>query len=181
MLTLMMVLTTPFTASLVTTLAPPYLAQNQVPPFWIALSLSLGSLLSALTTRYAYRVGRAFGLQRSLLLLTLLPGVCYGLLAVSVGAVPVWLLITGMYGSNDMRNPLLAAYRNTHISDTSRAAVLSMMGMLLNLFVSIMTPVYGGLATRSLPLAFVVIGAVIISATLLLRRTVLTSAIMVSH
>ncbi len=166
---LLSILTTPFTGVLVTTFAAPYLTQNAVPPLLIGLALSIGSLLAAFTQRYAYRLEAVMGARRALLILTLLPGISYLVLAALAGPIPSWLLITWMYATNDMRSPLLSAYQNALITTSSRATTLSLMSMLLSLFVAVMGPVYAALGTQSLALAFIVMGGVIIVAGTFIR------------
>lgn len=166
---LLAVFTTPFGGTLVTTLAAPYLVQNAVPPFAIGLALSLGSLLAAFTQRYAYRVEQAIGSRRAITLLTLLPGALYIVLALIAGPLPVWLLIVLIYGTNDMKYPLFSTYQNERITSASRATVLSFINMFVNLFIALMAPIYAALAMRTLPLAFLAIGGVILLASVLLR------------
>ena len=74
-----------------------------------------------------------------------------------------------MYGGNDMKAPLFSAYQNALIESENRATVLSLINMFVSLFLALMAPLYAGLAQVSLELAFVVMGAVIIAAGLLLR------------
>jgi hypothetical protein len=145
------------------------MAQNGVPPYWVALALSFGSLVSAFAQANVQRIERLLGERRALVVLTVLPGLNYLLLASLVGALPVWALIIFMYGTNDLKAPLLSAYQNALISSRSRATVLSMISMVVSLFVAVAAPLYASLATRSLPLAFVVMGSVILVAALLLR------------
>lgn len=168
-LVLVILLTMPFTGTFTTTLAAPYMAQNGVPPYWVALALSFGSLVSAFAQANVQRIERLLGERRALVVLTVLPGLNYLLLASLVGALPVWALIIFMYGTNDLKAPLLSAYQNALISSRSRATVLSMISMIVNMFVAVAAPLYAALATRSLPLAFVVMGGVILVAALLLR------------
>lgn len=168
-LILIVVLTLSFTGVLITTLAAPTMTHNGVPPFAIGLALSLGSLLAAFTQQQAHRVEKWLGTGRAFAVLTLLPGLLYLLLAAASGSVLTWGLITLMYGVNDMRAPLLSAHQNRLISSERRATVLSLTNMALSLFVAIMGPVYGALATQSLPLAFAVMGGVILVAGFTLR------------
>lgn len=168
-LVLVIFLTAPFGGTFITTLAGPYLAQNGVPPYWIALALSFGSLIAAFAQANVHRIERLLGERWALVVLILLPGVNYLLLASLVGALPVWLLVMFMYGTNDLKAPLLSATQNALISSHSRATVLSMISMIVNVFVAVVAPIYASLATRSLSLAFVVMGSVILGASLLLR------------
>jgi len=166
---LLSVFTATFTGPLVTTFAAPYLNQNNVPVFAIGLALSLGSLLAAFTQRYAYQVEKWLGPRWGLTLITLLPGFSYLILTVVSGPIASWLVITFMYGTNDMKTPLLSAYQNAQIASRSRATVLSLINMFLNIFVAVMGPIYAALATQSMSLAFVVMGGVILVAGTLLR------------
>lgn len=166
---LVAMLATPFNGTLITTLAAPYLKLNQVSPFGIGLALSIGSLFAALTQHHAFRVERWVGAQRGLLILTLLPGVSYLVLAGVTSPVPAWLMIVWMYGINDMKNPLFSAYQNALITTDSRATTLSLMNMLVNLFIVVMAPLYAALAQESLSLAFAAIGSIILTAGIALR------------
>ncbi len=166
---LLAVFTAPFGGTLVTTLAAPHLSQNGVPVFLIGAALSVGSLLAALAQRNVFRFERLLGPRLALTALIFLPGVLYLLLAVAAGPLPAWLLITTMYGTNDMKAPLLSAYQNAHIASENRATVLSMTSMAVNLYIAALAPVYAALGVRSLPLAFAALGTSILLAGLLLR------------
>lgn len=164
-LMLVAILTTSFNGTLITTLAAPYLKLHHVPPFGIGLALSIGSLLAAVMQHNAYHVEKRIGL----LPLILLPGVSYLVLAGVRNPVLVWGMVVWLYGINDMKNPLFSAYQNSLITTESRATTLSLMNVLLNLFIAVMSPVYAMLAQISLPLAFIAMGSVILVAGLTLR------------
>lgn len=168
---LVAILTTSFNGTLITTLAAPYLKLHHVPPFGIGLALSIGSLLAAVMQHNAYRVEKRIGL----LPLILLPGVSYLVLAGVRSPVLVWGMVVWMYGINDMKNPLFSAYQNSLITTESRATTLSLMNMLLNLFIAVMSPFYAALAQVSLPLAFIAIGSVSLVSGLALRVDTLIS------
>ena len=168
-LALLVIFTAPFTAMMVTILGPPHLVANGVSPAAIALVLSLGSLLAALTQHYAYKVEGWLGQQRAITLLILLPGLMYWLLAVAAGPIPAALIVLLMYGTNDMKAPLFSAYQNALIESHNRATVLSLINMFVSLFLAAAAPLYAALAQHSLPLTFAVMGAVILLASLLLR------------
>lgn len=168
-LALLAVFTSPFTGAMVTTLGPPYLARNEVSPFVIGVALSLGSLLAALTQRYAYKVEEWLGQARAITFLILLPGILYWALASVVGPFATVLIVVLMYGGNDMKAPLFSAYQNALIASENRATVLSLINMFVSLFVAVMAPVYASIAEQSLETAFITIGAVIIGGGLLLR------------
>lgn len=166
---LIVVFTASFNGALIVTFSAPYQQQNHVSPFAIGLSLSIGSLLAALTQHYAYKIESWFGPQRGLLLMLIIPGLSYLGLALITGPVITWLMIVWLYAINDMRGPLLSAYQNKHITDRSRATVLSLINMCASLFIVILSPIYALIATYSMSLMFIVMGTVIILACVLLR------------
>ena len=168
-LALLVIFSAPFTATMITTLGPPYLTGNEVPPFVLGPVLSLGSLLAALTQRYAYKLETWLGQARAIALLILLPGLIYWILAAAAGPVATVAVVILMYGSNDMKAPLFSAYQNALIDSENRATVLSLINMFVSLFLALSAPVYAALAQQSLELAFVAMGTVIVVAGLLLR------------
>lgn len=168
-LALLVIFTTPITSSLVTTLGPPYLTQNEVSPFVVAAVLSVGSLLAAFTQRYAYKLEECLGQARAIALLILLPGLMYWLLAVAAGPAATVLVMVMMYGLNDMKAPLFSAYQNAIIESRNRATVLSLINMFLNLFAALAAPIFAAIAETSLEYAFLAMGLMIVTGGLLLR------------
>ena len=175
-LALLVVFTTPLTGTIVTTLGPPYLVQNDVSPYVIGLTLSLGSLLAVMAQRYAYKLEAWLGQRLAIALLIIAPGLSYWLLAAVAGPWATVLVVILMYGLNDMKAPLFSAYQNALIDSRNRATVLSLINMFLNLFGALASPIYAALAERSLPLAFVSMGAVILLAAMILRAHRLPAA-----
>lgn len=173
-LLLLIIFTNPMTSMLIVTLAAPYLTQNGVSPFVIGLTLSIGSLLAAVTQRYAYKLEEWVGQKRAIQFLLLLPALMYGVLALLSGSVLPVIIIIIMYGTNDMKAPLFSAYQNSMIGNKNRATLLSIINMFLNLFVAIVAPVYAAIGTVSLSVAFTIMGTVILLATLTLRLPQLT-------
>jgi len=168
-LALIVIFATPFTGTLVTTLAPPYLVQNDVSPFMIGVVLSVGSLLAAITQRYVYKLEAWLGQQMAIALLILVPGVMYWVLALVAGPALTVLVVILMYGINDMKAPLFSAYQNALIKSQNRATVLSLINMFVSLFLAIVAPMYASLAQLSPMVAFMTMGGVIIMSGLLLR------------
>ncbi len=168
-LALLIIFTTPFTGTLVTTFAAPYLTQNEVSAFLVGIVFAVGSLLGAVTQRYAYKIEEWLGQRTAIAVLILLPGMMYWILAIVAGPGLTMLVIIFMYATNDMKAPLFSAYQNALINSRNRATVLSLINMFVNLFIAIFAPLYASLAQQSLSLAFVTMGAVIVGAGLLLR------------
>ncbi|MCY3865691.1 MAG: MFS transporter [Chloroflexi bacterium] len=175
-LVLLVVFTLPFTDALAVTLAPPYLVQNEVSPFAIGAVLSAGSLLAAFTQRYAYKVESWLGRDRAIATLILLPGLLYWMLAAVVGPIATASVMILMYGFSNMKGPLFSAYQNALIESKNRATALSLINMFVSLFVALGAPVYAALAEQSLEQTFVLMGAVIVAAALLLRAHRLPAA-----
>ena len=168
-LAMLVIFTTPITSSLVTTLGPPYLTQNDAAPFMAGVVLSVGSLLAAFTQRYAYKLEEWLGQGRAIALLILLPGAMYWLLAAVAGPAATVLVMIVMYGVNDMKVPLFSAYQNAFIESKNRATVLSLINMFLNLFAAIAMPIFAAIAETSLASAFIAMGAMIFVGGLSLR------------
>ena len=168
-LAMLVVFTTPITSSLVTTLGPPYLVQNDAAPFMAGVVLSVGSLLAAFTQRYAYKLEEWLGQGRAIAVLILLPGFMYWLLAAVAGPAATVLVMILMYGVNDMKDPLFSAYQNAFIESKNRATVLSLINMFLNLYAAIAMPIFAAIAETSLVNAFLAMGAMIMTWGMLLR------------
>jgi hypothetical protein len=121
-LALLVIFTTPITSSLITTLGPPYLTQNEAAPFMTGVVLSLGSLVAAFTQRYAWKVEEWLGQERAIAVLVLLPGLMYWLLAAVAGPVATVLVMILFLGANGMKSPLFSAYQNALIiAEASRS------------------------------------------------------------
>lgn len=176
-LVLLAVFTLPFTDALAVTLGPPYLVRNAVSPFAIGAVLSAGSLLAAFTQRYAYKVEAWLGRDRAIGALILLPGLLYWMLAAAAGPIAAASVMILMYGFSNMKGPLFSAYQNALIESKNRATVLSLINMCVSLFVALGAPVYAALAEQSLEQTFVLMGAVIVAAALLLRAHRLPASI----
>ena len=168
-LAMLVVFTTPITSSLVTTLGPPYLVQNDAAPFMAGVVLSVGSLLAAFTQRYAYKLEEWLGQGRAIAVLILLPGFMYWLLAAVAGPAATVLVMILMYGVNDMKDPLFSAYQNAFIESKNRATVLSLINMFLNLYAAIAMPIFAAIAETSLVNSFLAMGAMIMTWGMLLR------------
>ncbi len=166
---LVIILTAPFTGTLIGVLAAPHMNHNEVPPTLIGLALSAGSLIAAVMQHNAYRIEQWLGKRWGLAMLTLLPGISYLVLALITGPYWVWGMVVWMYATNDIRAPLVSAYQNTMISSKSRATALSLINMFMQLYIATVAPIYGAISTRSVPLVFVAMGLVILSASVLFR------------
>ncbi len=162
------IVTTPFTAHLIS-LYQPYFQNLRVPGPWFGLAYAIGGLLVLLASKYAYLIERKFGGVTALLVFTLLPGVFFGLMAVNHNP---WLAISFFclnYGSAAFQEPLLIDYTNRHISSENRATLLSFIAMLSSLYIAVMGPIIGNAADHSIPASFILMGILIIAGALVFR------------
>ena len=167
-LVLLGIFSTPFGAYLIT-LYQPYFQHLGVPGQWFGLAYAIGGLLLFLSSKYAYLIEKKLGGKMALLVSTVLPGVFYGLMAVTGSA---WLAVTFFclnYGSSALQQPLFDDYTNRHIASENRATLLSFIGMLSSLYVAVMGPLIGAIADRSVPMAFAFMGGLIIVGALVFR------------
>jgi len=146
----------------------PYLLHSGVGGVWLGVSLGLGSVLALIGQRYAYALEAAVGMRRAVLLATVTPGVLYLLMA----AVGQPLLAVGLFcaqwGVILVKEPLFSAYLNAHIPDAQRATALSLVNTLLSLYITAMGPLIGAVAATSLPVAFALMGVVVLAGALAL-------------
>lgn len=93
----------------------------------------------------------------------------FGLMAVTGSP---WLAVTFFclnYGSSALQQPLFDDYMNRYLPSDTRATLLSFIGMLSSLYVAVMGPIIGGIADRSLPIAFLFMGALITLGAIVFR------------
>lgn len=162
------IFTTPFGGALIS-LYQPYFQNLEVPGAWFGLAYAIGGLLLMLASKYAYRIERKVGGKAALFVFTLLPGIFYGLMAVTGSAWLAVMFFCLNYGSSALQQPLFDDYTNRHIASENRATLLSFIGMLSSLYVAVMGPVIGGIADRSLPMAFLFMGGLIIVGAFVFR------------
>lgn len=162
------IFTTPFTAYLIS-LYQPYFQNLRVPGQWFGLAYAIGGLFVLLSSKYAYFIEKKLGGNIALLVFTLLPGVFFGLMALTSSP---WLAVTFFclnYGSSALQSPLFDDYTNRHIPSEARATILSCIAMLSSLYVAVMGPIIGNIADHSLPIAFLFMGALIIAGAIVFR------------
>lgn len=162
------VLTSSFGNSLLL-LYQPMFVWNNISPFYMGAALSAGSLLAAVLHRYAYKMRDWFGYRRAMILVTVLPGVFFVLLSVSIGAPMVFLMFVLTYGVCEMKDPIFVAYQNEHIESCYRATTLSCINMVSNLYMALMGVMFGAIALFSIRTSFIIAGMLIICFSLLTR------------
>ena len=160
-LVLLGILTTPFTAYLIS-FYQPFFKEILVPGPWFGLAFSIGGFLALLASRYAYYFEKKLGSTIALLLFTLMPGVFFSLMSIAFNPSVAVLLFCLNYGSAELQGPLLADYTNRHIPSEVRATLLSFIGTISSLYMAVMGPIIGKVADHSLPMAFLLMGVIII-------------------
>lgn len=156
-------------SGLLVALYQPFFAEQQVATFWIGAALAFGGLLAAASQVFAYKLEAWTSPSFAMVLLTVMPGVAYVLLAMArlpAVLVPAFVLT---YGLAEARSPLLSSYRNRLISIDHRATVLSLMSMMTSLYLAATMLVLGRVAEYSVPLAFAVVGVEVLVAAVVLR------------
>jgi MFS family permease len=147
----------------------PHFVEAGVPPLWFGLALSIASGLSILGARYAHWLEERLSSTTSLLLVSVLPGLLYLVMAaVSHPAFSV-VAFCALYGSMSLKGPIFAGQLNRHIESHNRATVLSLISMVSGIYVSLMGLLIGHIADASVSLAFVFMGAVVLLGALALR------------
>lgn len=167
-LLLITMLTSTFTMALVG-LYQPYFATLGFSAFWMGMAFAAGALLAGLGASVAHRVEGLLGPRTGLFLVTLLPGIGYLLLAFATSDGLAFFAFIATYGTATLKEPLLSAYVNQPIVADQRATVLSLINLLVSAYVAAMMLVMGWLADFDPRYAFMLIGGVIVVATLLLR------------
>jgi predicted MFS family arabinose efflux permease len=167
-LVLLAVATVPFIDYLMN-LYQPRFVDIGVPSIWLGLALALASGLSIVGARYAYWLEARFGTRTSLLLVTVLPGVLYLVLAAIVLPALAVLVFIVLYGSMSLKDPVFSGHLNRHIESSNRATVLSLVAMGSGIYVALLGLVIGQIAQVSLTYAFIFMGVVVIAGSLLFR------------
>lgn len=162
------VLTTPFVGYL-RNFHPPYFQAAEVPSVWLGLSLGIGGILAALSSKYAYKFEAVFGVAKGMLLATLIPGLVYLLMALTLGPALAVLLFVFNFGFMNVQEPLLADYYNRHIRSEIRATALSTINMISSLYIALMGLVIGWAADIQLSWAFLLMGGLVIFGALAFR------------
>ena len=167
-LLLIAVLTSTFSMILVS-LYQPYFSQVGISAFGMGWAFAIGALLAGLGERYAYQIETWLGPRLGLWVLTILPGLCYLIIAGVQSAPLIFLFFILTYGTTTLKNPLLSTYQNALIAPAQRATVLSLMSLCTSFYVALLALLVGWLADIDLRYGFALIGVIIVAATILLR------------
>lgn len=165
---LLFLLATPFINYLLN-FYQPYFVKAQVEGVWFGIALSLASLLGVLSSKYAYLFENIFGVNKGVLLATLLPGIFYILMAMIFHSWSAFVMFVLAYSSMQVQHPIFVDYFNRHIESRNRATVLSLINVFSGIYIAVIGLLIGWLADFSLSYAFAFMGSVIIISALLIR------------
>jgi MFS family permease len=146
-----------------------YFSHASVPTAWYGYALALSSILIAITKWNAYRLEQWFGVEKSMVIISVLQILLFCAMAVIIqpAAAILFFIFADMVGN--VRDPIMTDYQNRHIDGRNRATILSTISLINNGYVAIMLPVIGWIADKNLSAAFITIAAIIIFGNLAFR------------
>ncbi len=133
---------------------------------FVAAGFNFSAMVLLLLATPALRV---MGVRNTLFLSSVIPGVLYILACFVPGIAMAFIAIFGITNLKLFRAPLLGALMNEDINSSNRATVLSGVSMIERVSTTILYPVSGLLADKSLNMTFAVIGGITILMAFLLR------------
>lgn len=131
-----------------------YFTQATIPTAWFGYTLALSSALLALTQWNAYRLEAWFGVEKSMLITTLLPAFFWIAMAFTIHPFLAIMLFLANDTAGNVRYPIITDYQNRHIEGPNRATVLSTISLFKSGYEVLLLPVIGLIAERSLHAAF---------------------------
>lgn len=147
----------------------PYFQISGVDTAIFGTIFAIALLLSALFQKYAYKFEEKIGMKKAVFLATIIPGIFYIAMAFvfhPIFAIILFVFIRAIMG---LKAPLFSEYKNIHIPSKNRATILSLVSMLVALYLVGMRLVIGKLADINLSYAFLLMGGIIIIASIVLR------------
>ncbi len=154
---------------IITLLYQPYLKSLGISVALLGTILAVSFVLSALASKYAYKVEEKLGVSKGILFVTLAPGILYVILALFKNPLIATAAFIAIVAISGFGEPLFAHYRNVHIKSFNRATVLSVIALLGALYETTVRPTLGWIANTNINWAFLVMGIIIIVASLTIR------------
>jgi len=146
-----------------------YFLETGVAGVWFGLGLSLASMVVVLGQLHAWRLPRAIGTRRALVLATGVPGLLYLAMAWNGTAWLAVALFIVQWGAMHLSVPLFSGLFNAHLPDEARATSLSLISAIVTVYIGVGGLFLGWLADRSLPMTFALMGMVILTGAALIR------------
>ncbi len=150
-------------------LYPPYFLKAHVPQIMFGLALSVGSIFTLIGNKYAYLFEKKLGVCKGIFVATILPAILYFSLAFFYQPVLSFILFCLIYLPSGLQDPLFTDYQNRHIESENRATVISLVSMLNNVYIACVGLLIGFLADKSLNIAFIGIGIIILTSSFIFR------------
>ncbi|MBT3298198.1 MFS transporter [archaeon] len=164
----LLILTEPFTHILLFLFQPYFLMATVQNSLW-GVTLAIGMTLGAILMKYAYLIEKKLGMNLTIFIATIFPGILYLIMAFFVGPIISLLTFILLKGSMNLRDPLFSQYQNDHIESHNRATVLSIISIILSIYLATMRLIIGKIANENLILAFIMMGIIIIIGAILFR------------
>ncbi len=146
----------------------PYFEVHAVSAFWVGAVLSLGTVVSMITSRYAYLLEKYLTLEKILLVINASLGVAYILMAVllqPIFLVGLYILMNGLF---NLHMPIVSDYINSRTRSGVRSSVLSGVSFFRRFFqmflmwaLSVSVGVWGVQTSLMLQGAYLLLGIII--------------------
>ncbi|MBN1792096.1 MFS transporter [Candidatus Woesearchaeota archaeon] len=147
----------------------PYFKISNVDVSTYGVVFALAVLLSALLQKYAYLIELNLGMKRSIFIATFVPGILYLIMAFVFNPIFAVILFIFQKGIIGLSDPLFSDYKNRHIPSKYRATILSLISMFTSIYLLVMNLIIGKLTDINLKYSFVLMGGIVILASVTLR------------
>jgi MFS family permease len=147
----------------------PYFKKAGVPNEWYGPAVFITSVLCFIFQLNAYKLEEKAGLLKALFIVTVLPGIGWGLMAVffnPAAAASLFILTNAMIS---LRDPVFSDHYNQQIPANIRATVLSLLSLIACIYGLIMRPLLGYLADINLELSFAITAGIIVTGAIFFR------------
>lgn len=121
----------------------PHFELNHVPAFWVGAALSIGTLLSVIATRNVHWLEKYLSLEKILLMLYLLLGTSYILMAYLLHPIFLVGLYIVMNALFNLHTPIVSDYINARTKSSIRTTVLSGISFIRRFFQLFITWILG--------------------------------------
>ncbi|MBT3292783.1 MFS transporter [Candidatus Peregrinibacteria bacterium] len=147
----------------------PYFKLADVPNIWFGQALFLSCILSAFAKIFAYKIESIFGVDKGTLIITIVPSILWGLMAVVFHPALAIMIFILNDGAGCIRDPIFADYQNRHIESKNRATVLSTISLIISLYHLIMRPIIGYFADIDIRYSFIIMAVLILFGAIIFR------------
>lgn len=146
-----------------------YFKTSHVPEVWYGFILALSSLFIAAGKWYAYKLEEWFGVEKSMMIVALLPAILWIIMAFAFHPIIAIILFISSDVFGNVRDPIIEDYQNRHIQRKYRATVLSTISLIISGYMALMLPIVGFIADRGLHYAFIFCAVIILIGFLAFR------------